>query len=470
MIVSQAPADRPRAGSTVSQTNRFTTNSQVTGGLFGIYIYFLIDFFLHLSARIPGYGQLRPTLLLVMIITCMLIAQRQRFSGRGKEPVFQAIYLLLGYIVFSLPLVEFPGSVVKNNLPEFVKAIVFLFFTAQVVDSEKRLKIFLAVFVGCQVFRVLEPLFMHLTTGYWGDRTYIGGGEFAGRLAGAPADVVNPNGLGFVLVTAIPFLHFLLFSGRWKAKLLYLALMPCLLYALILTMSRGAFLALLVVAWMVFKESSHKLMLILVAIGIAMGSWTVMSPIQKERYISLVSSDTQQSKGVDGRFHLIMIEFKLGLERPFVGHGLGTTPESKFHSLGFRQASHNMYGELIIELGLIGAAIFLLFIARIYYRLRDNRILLQASLDTGEKLDFYKKLNRAILAVFWMYVLYSLNYYGLSQYYWYLLGGLAVAFGRTLESKVKALEPRQAKEASRLSRFGLGWKLADRSSSIYTQR
>lgn len=451
-----------RANSSATVNDGSNAN-QVTGALFVVYIYFLIDTFLHLSARIPGYNHLRPTLLLVMIITGLLFAQRGRFAGRQKEPIFQAIYILIGYIVLSLPLVEYPGSVVKNNLPEFVKAVVFLFFTAQIVDSEKRLKIFLFVFVGCQVFRVLEPLFLHFTTGYWGDRTYLGDGEgFANRLGGAPSDVVNPNGLGFVLVTAVPFLHYLLFTGRWKAKVLYLALMPCLFYALILTMSRGAFLALLVVAWMVFKESSHKIMLILIAIAIAIGGWSVMNPAQKDRYVSLVSSDAEQSKGVDGRLHLIIHEFELGFERPVVGHGLGTTAEAKTHSWGRFQASHNMYGEVLIELGLIGATIFLMFIVRIYRRFRENRELLSGAEDAmGASYPFYSNLNKALIAVFWMYAVYSLNYFGLSQYYWYLLAGLAVAFGRTVEYRVRAAETIVSERPATSKRFGLGWKLVN---------
>src|SRR5690606_5406517 len=130
---------------------------QVSAFCFGAYIYFLIDFFLHLSARIPGYGVLRPTLLLVAIISMSLIIQRDRLKDVSKNPAYKAILVLIGYIVVSLPFVEWPGSVIKNNLPEFVKAIVFFFFTVFVIDSEKRLKIFLIVFVGCQVIRVLEP-------------------------------------------------------------------------------------------------------------------------------------------------------------------------------------------------------------------------------------------------------------------------------------------------------------------------
>lgn len=430
-------------------------NEQVSNGLFWLYMYFLVDFFFHLSARVHVYAMLRPTLLLVLLISVGLYLQRDRLKDRGQDPIFKSMFAILIYIAVTLILVEYPGSVVRNNLPEFVKAIVFLFFTALILDSEKRLKIFLFVFIGCQVFRVLEPLFLHITEGYWGDRTYLGDGDFAGRLAGAPSDVINPNGLGFVIATAIPFLHYLLFGRGKIASIIYLGLMPALLYALILTMSRGAFLALLVVAWMVFKTSSRKWLLLLIAVALVFGSWSVMTPIQKDRYLSLVSSDAKGAKTTDGRIDLIIHEFELGLERPLVGHGLGTTPESKYHSWGRRQASHNMYGELIIELGLIGFVFFLRFIIAIYRRFRENQ---KRLLLLGDANPFLANLNKALLAVFWMYVVYSLNYYGLSQYYWYLLGGVTIAFGRVMDKLGRNTDSLQADDHLQ-ARVGLGWKV-----------
>src|SRR5690606_2805265 len=162
---------------------------QVSSFCFSVYIYFLIDFFLHLSARIPGYGVIRPTLLLVVIISFSLFMQRDRLKDVGKNQAYKSIIILIGYIIVSLPFVKWPGSVIKNNMPDFVKAVVFFFFTLYIIDSEKRLKIFLLVFVGCQVIRVLEPLYLNITEGYWGSRTYLGDGEFAQRLSGAPSDV-----------------------------------------------------------------------------------------------------------------------------------------------------------------------------------------------------------------------------------------------------------------------------------------
>src|SRR5690554_77525 len=399
---------------------------------FGAYIYFLIDFFLHLSARIPGYGVLRPTLLLVAIISVSLLFQRDRLKDISKSQTYKSILILIGYIIVSLPLVEWPGSVVKNNIPDFVKAIVFFFFTAFIIDSEKRLKIFLLVFVGCQVIRVLEPLYLNITQGYWGSKTYLGVGEFAQRLSGAPSDVINPNELGFVIATAFPFLYYLLWLGRWKTKILFLTLAPFLLYALILTMSRGAMIAMLVIAWFIFKDSNKKPFLALVGVATLVAMWSVMSPEQKDRYLSLVDSDAKQAASADGRIQGMINEFKIGLERPIFGHGLGTTGEAKFHLKGRAQAAHNLYAELLMEVGIIGLFIFIYYMKSIYLVYKNNsRIIGELTEDRW----FYVRLNKAIVALFWMYAVYSMNYWGLSVYYWYLLGGLSIAFGWLMAKK-----------------------------------
>lgn len=406
----------------------------VSSVTFVCYIAFLVDFFLRISSRVPGMGHLRPTLLLVLVITALLVSQSKILSKRPKSEISDAIKALLIYLVISLPFVTFPGSVLTVNTQIFLKAIVFFFFTAMCVDNNRRLCIFLIVFVGCQVFRVLEPLYMNITSGYWGSETYAGGGKFASRLAGSPYDVINPNELGFVIATCVPFLHFMLFPRGWMCKVIYAVVMTCLFYALILTMSRGAFLSLLVVGVLVFKASKYKAFLIIAALGIAIAGWSVMTPFQKDRYLSLVSSDTKGSKTVEGRFQGMADEFLLGLHRPVFGHGLGTTAEAKYNLHGFKQASHNLYAELLIEIGAIGMFLFFKFLSRIYkaIKLINTRV--------AESNDFSKNLYKTILCVYFMYLVYSINYWGLSQSYWYLLAGLAVAYSRLVETGIYKVE------------------------------
>ncbi|HKL90611.1 MAG TPA: hypothetical protein VJ880_05475, partial [Allomuricauda sp.] len=124
-------------------------------------------------------------------------------------------------------------------------------------------------------------------------------------------------------------------------------------------------------------------------------------------------------------------------QRPIVGHGLGTTAEAKYHNWGISQASHNLYGQLLIEIGMVGFILFFIFLLQTYKRLTMNCRILESTDSVPDVL--YCRLNQAMFAVFWMYAVYSLNYFGLSQYYWYLFGGLAVAFGRNLNESISRI-------------------------------
>jgi O-antigen ligase len=189
-------------------------------------------------------------------------------------------------------------------------------------------------------------------------------------------------------------------------------------------MSRGAFIALLVIGWFVFKSSNKKPLLIVAFIGICIAGWSQMSAIQKDRYLSLVSSETKGSATAKGRVDGIISEFKLGFTRPIVGHGVGTTGEAKWHITGKTLASHNMYGELLIETGIIGFVLFMKLIFSVYRSIVHLRL-------NPKQYDFCPKgLVQAIYVVFFMYAVYSLNYYGVSQYYWYFFAGLIVAIHR----------------------------------------
>jgi putative inorganic carbon (HCO3(-)) transporter len=42
---------------------------------------------------------------------------------------------------------------------------------------------------------------------------------------------------------------------------------------------------------------------------------------------------------------------------------------------------------------------------------------------------------KVLLCVFFMYAIYSINYWGLSQSYWYLFAGLTVAIAQIISNK-----------------------------------
>ena len=398
---------------------------------FFLYVVFLAFFYLRFAARFPAIAPLRPELIMAILVTLAIIPYLSQRGELFRLPAAQALNILILWILVTMPFVQWPGSVLRENWFPFVKAVLLFYFTIMVVDTPNRLRWAIKFFLGFQVFRILEPLYLNITQGYMGARTHIHYGEFADRLSGAPADVINPNGLGFVIASSVIFIHCLLWQSTSKAlKLVYLMLMPAMLYALILTMSRGGFLALLVGGFIIFWQSRQKAALVIAAMATVILAWTVMTDVQRERYVSLVDSDTAQSATVEGRLTGIKNEFLLGMNRPLVGHGLGTTPEAKVNVLGGRrQAAHSLYAELLIEVGIGGFALFMLFLSRIHRVVRDNFQRLVRTNESNPDFGFYSRLNNGLFVVFWVYAVYSLNYFGLSQDYWYLFAGLCTAFG-----------------------------------------
>src|SRR5690606_32795687 len=144
---------------------RLLNKVNVSTFTFFMFQIYQLDFFLRSSARIAGIGIIRPTLLLFLIVAVSLFLQRDKLKERMQHPIIKAMGTLILVIIITLPFVKYPGSVLRHNIPEFLKAIVFLYFMALIVDSDKRMKWVLGIFVTCQIIRVLEPLFLNITQG-----------------------------------------------------------------------------------------------------------------------------------------------------------------------------------------------------------------------------------------------------------------------------------------------------------------
>lgn len=420
-------------------------SAALSNATFALYCIYTIDYYVRISARLPILAVARPTLLMFSLIVVLLLFQQPLLKGRLANRPAKALLALFAYLAFSLPFVTWPGSVL-HNLVGYTRVVSFFFFSALIVDTEERLFVFLTVFVGCQVFRILDPLYLHITTGYLGDSTYLGQGDFVGRLSGGPYDVVNANGLGFVAVGCIPFLYYCLYGAKQiHRKALAVVLSGACLYAVYLTLSRGSMVALGVVVLAIFRRTKRKALFIAGLAAICAVAWAHFGSIQRDRYLSLLhvhpahgGLQAMDDATAYGRVQLTEEEFQIGMERPIFGHGLGTTQEAKVHDGHRYQASHNLYTELLIEIGVVGAVFFLRFLYSIYCELRDASARLAQDVERPEG-DIYRRLIQALVVLFWTYLVFSANYWGLSQDYWYALAGLVTACVRQIEP-VTALE------------------------------
>lgn len=412
---------------------------------FRLYLVFMVSWFLHFGRRIPAWGDLRIDLALViiLILLCVLVFDRQKYNMLTNSDVWRYLTYLIIYIIVTIPFVAWPGSVVRFGLENFIKALVFFYFTVVLASDEKKLKVMVPCFILCQLFRVAEPLYLHVTEGYWGSHASMWGSEgmeMMDRLAGSPYDIINPNGLAYVIVFVLPLLHFLSYSSR-VYRFLYLGSAPLLLYALVLTGSRSGMVALFVIMLGIIAKARHKVILIAIILCVSMAAISKLDVNLTDRYLSIFSSETKNAATAQGRIEGIKSDFKVAMRKPIVGHGLGTSLEANSNIAGIALRSHNLYTEVMQEIGLAGLFVFLGFLVSLGKSLKRNYEFLRQERD---KNSFIFCLNQATLLQFIVSMAFSLFSYGLSGYSWYLLAGLTMNIGIVASLRDKQQELQRA--------------------------
>lgn len=390
-----------------------------------LYLFFILSFFLHFTARVPALGVVRFDLLLIVAVFIAIRMQKTERSEVGLSKTDKILLVLCLYIAVSLPLVQWPGTVINKGIPDFLKAVIFYYYTISLITTENKLKTFMAVFVACQSFRVFEPVYLHLTEGWWGSFTTMdsGLGIYLDRLGGSRYDLINPNGLAFVITSVIPFFHFIAMASSFKVKLLYFASLPVFLYALVLTASRTGIIALVVIVGGIILKSRNKLVMTLAAAVCALIIFLNLTPLQRDRYLSITESDVAGASTTQERIDFTVDTFKVAMKKPIIGYGLGTSREANANVLGHDQPAHDLYAEVWEELGIIGLVIFLAFIGSI---IANFRLAFQAMKVKGQTEGYLMTIRDAMVVWLFMNILFSFASYGLTSYEWYLFGGLSV--------------------------------------------
>lgn len=394
---------------------------------FRLYLLFTASWFLHFTARVPPLAMVRFDMMMVaalMVLTAVSWASR---PNAARTTTTTALLVIIIYSIVTVPFVEWPGSVLQNGLMTFIKGCMFYFFTLAFVTTRSRLRTFMFVFLACQTLRVAEPLYLHVAHGYWGAEAFMSG-EMLERLSGAPSDIVNPNGLAFVIVTIVPLYHYLCTSSV-KGWFVYAAVAPGLLYALLLTGSRSGLVGLIAVYGIIAWRSRHRLFFAVAATGAAMTLFSVATPDQKDRYLSIVSSNTKNAATAEGRMSGLEDNLRVAMRRPLFGHGLGTSLEANFHFTGNAQPAHNLYIEVAQELGFIGLGLYLWFLGALIANFRGLAVLRQRVVDAD---PFLFRLLDGMKAWVFFNLVFSFASFGLSGYEWYLFGGLCVVVSNLL--------------------------------------
>ena len=414
---------------------------------FGAVIFFTIFTFLNLPYRIHALGAIRPTVIATIFFTIIIITNADALRAKFDNQSTRLLIWLVAWVIITFPLVRYPGSILHKNFEIFAKWAIFFPLIVAFVDNERRLRIFVYVFVAITVFRCLDPLYLHYADGYWGSKAYWNSsGHFMNRLSGARWDVVDPNGLAEICAVAVLFLHnWSMCSGATRRrKLVYFCLAPLLVWTIILSGSRSGFLALALNVLLIIWFSKRRALGIAVILLSALIIIPQLSPIQRDRFESIYDSHTKNASTTEGRIIGLEQNLRLFMRRPLFGFGLGTSLEASFNYQGGDHMAHDIYTQTLIELGIGGFIIMMGYMISVYRTalrmlraMRNN----QGALPPGHILLW---LPRTLLIWAAMNFFFDLASYGLSSYEWYFLGGLTLVTCRLLEARLQNKVPEGA--------------------------
>ncbi|MDQ2746998.1 MAG: hypothetical protein M3T96_07050 [Acidobacteriota bacterium] len=343
-----------------------------------------------------------------------------QLSAEGSLTIFstevKSVLALVGVAIVTMPIARDPATAWATFNDPFIKAVLIFVVMVNVVRTRRRLMTLVWLSLIISVYVSLMAINLYLK------------GEFKTEGYRVSIDLVglfnNPNDLAIQLVTMIPIIvGMALASKSIFKKLFFLAIGGLFLFGMLITFSRGAFLAFVAMAammvWKLGRDERLKYSIIAVICGavfiaIAPGNYGL-------RVLSIIFPNLDPVGSAGARRDGLMLSLLVSARNPW-GVGIGNSPG--FSPQGLQ--THNSYTQVSSELGLLGLAAYVIFIISAFRKLGAIE---QTQYAAGER-DWFYFMSIGLQGSLVAYMVSS--FFGSIAYLWYVyyLVAYAVAFRR----------------------------------------
>lgn len=255
----------------------------------------------------------------------------------------------------------------------WVTPIILFFIIFNFVETEKDCN---QVIIGLLILLVMTLLTMILVSFdvmQFGKLKVMEGEYSAGRSSGFG----NPVEYASYLVLFLPLiLSFLLFQKKLFKRAAIAVLLLMVFLGLIIAGSRGGILSFLISLMVYFTVLIREKMIrrtSIIFVGMALILFSLVSfslaPSQVKRTLEKkIDPNFGDDLNVytSGRTLIWRFGFDLFIESPIYGHGQNSFVSLMEQRFGIRAASHNQYLEQMVEYGIIGLAIYIMILIKIY--------------------------------------------------------------------------------------------------------
>jgi O-antigen ligase len=383
---------------------------------------------------------------IVGVITLVIFVPSQltidgRLTARPREINLVLLFALTGLL--SIPLAISREDAWATFFGDtFIRCVVIFIVMVNVVRTEARLKglLFLALAVSLWLsLGALNDFRLGLTE--------VEGYRIAGRGKGLFG---NANDMALHLVTIMPIAVGLLFGARGGLKkILYGTSAALMMAAIVVTYSRGAFLAMMVslgfLAWKLGRK--HRLAVTVLAFIIFVLFLAFAPGNYGRRLLSIVFPSLDPVGSAEARRGELLRSINVALHKPVFGIGMGNYA-TQMSERGL--VTHNSYTQVAAEMGMAALVIYTMFIVTPLKRLGQ---IARETFGAREGARYYylaTGLQASLLAYMVASFFASVAY----NWYPYYLVAYAVCLRRMYEAETgKLVVPEKKMRGKRVERF-----------------
>ena len=338
-------------------------------------------------------------------------------------------YLMFAAAVAMCWLVSPWATEGQQVVEDWFKILVFYLLFVTVVHDEKTLK--------RMVFAFLVIMTVYLAHSF---REYLGGRHTyrmgIGRMIGVDKSLSDPNSFGASIVYALPFVTpFWVCHPNWKMRGFLAGYVGLSMLCIALTGSRSAFVGLLFWGVVTVLRSQWRWRLALPAVLAAPLLWAALPESLQNRFETIIHPEVGPviaQKSAEDRIEGLRVGWRLFEKSPISGCGPGAWRPAT----GRKLESHNLYGQLLGEMGSVGAVAFAAILFCFWMNLRGVRRLCREHPQGGQ--DFLARLSQAVgMAV--LLLLFEGNFgHNLFRFSWLWYGGFLIVARHCVQQRLAA--------------------------------
>jgi O-antigen ligase len=358
VIPSAAPAE----------SNPYPSVPLVWTGLFSLYI---VVWFLEFGKRVPALGALRFEFLLggVLVVAAILSISSREESNTSRLTKFICVYFV--FLLCDLALSRYFWTSWDVFVERLLKFSCMALFTYAFVRSPRTLRIFVLVLM-LVFFKLGEEAFIGRITGsmIWENQGIMRlNGQLGSRFG-------HPNSLSGLAIGALPFIYYLfpVLSRKWKMGLLVLLVFA--VNIIIFTGSRTGYIATIALAGFLWLRSGKKGRFFAALVIVAVVGLPFLPEQYEGRFKSAFVGQEIEGHSKAGRLEIASDAWHLFLENP-QGLGIYSFRFARVELLGKADYdTHNLYLQLLVDLGIVGTLVFGLLLTGLWSELRSTDLTL----------------------------------------------------------------------------------------------